>query len=540
MADPVETAAPAGSLAAMGLQKLAACRRWKSLWDLDLRECYFFAAPQRNRTIQSYSPPPQQRLLDAAELNTDLAMEMAGDFATEVINTYMPEAQNWCELAKGPGVPAEAWKDVKDQVQEITETVFDAIKASNFYAELSKAFDPDLAIGTVGMWIEPPGGRMDTAIVCSAIPMREFEIDLGPYGEIDTRFAVRHTYNHYLETLLGAEIWEKVSEEIKEAVRIKPSDRTQLVWGFWRKWDRHDDEVWQHVVYIKNDLIHDTELVGEGSCPFIIFRWNPNSDWPWGHGPLLQGLPTMRQVDELEIMRIDHAEMSIRPPLAYPDDSFAAIEAGLEPNMGYPVRVGSESAIKRIYEPPPPEAANYQYEEKEHRLRKMFYIDFPQQSGDTPPTLGQWLDEMARAQRRIGRPGLPFWREGPAKIFQRFKYIQTKRGKVQPVKSDGKLISLVPYNPAQRAAEQQEIAMSVQFLQLCGQFFPEEFKMWIDGKETMLALMDKMRVLLVKVRPEDQVAGAVDQMQKLLGGTPPGGVIKGSSPSAPGAPQIPQ
>src|SRR5215471_6492130 len=82
-------------------QRLAKARIWKSLWDLDLRECYFFLTPQRQRMIQSYSPPPQQRLLDAAELNTDMGFELAGDFATEVINTYLPEAQHWCERGRG-------------------------------------------------------------------------------------------------------------------------------------------------------------------------------------------------------------------------------------------------------------------------------------------------------------------------------------------------------------------------------------------------------------------------------------------------------
>jgi hypothetical protein len=37
---------------------------------------------------------------------------------------------------------------------------------------------------------------------------------------------------------------------------------------------------------------------------------------------------------------------------------------------------------------------------------------------------------MARAQRRIGRPGLPFWREGPAKIFLRFKYLLERAGAI--------------------------------------------------------------------------------------------------------------
>jgi hypothetical protein len=75
-------------------------------------------------------------------------------------------------------------------------------------------------------------------------------------------------------------------------------------------------------------------------------------------------------------------------------------------------------------------------------------------------------------------------------------------------------------------------------LQLCGQFFPEEFKVVIDGQGTMKELMDKMRVKLVAFRPPDQVAAAIDHISKLVGGTPPGGVIKGQAPQAPGAPQI--
>ena len=145
---------PNEDLESEGNARLAACRIWKSLWDLDLRECYFFASPQRQRQIQSYNQPPQQRLLDAAELNTDFAMELCDDFATEVINTYLPEAIPWCERGPGELTKPEVWKIVKDRVAKADEGVFKAIKASNFYPELSKAFDPDLAVGTVAIWGE--------------------------------------------------------------------------------------------------------------------------------------------------------------------------------------------------------------------------------------------------------------------------------------------------------------------------------------------------------------------------------------------------
>jgi hypothetical protein len=516
MADGADDQDPKKKLAKDGISRLEAARIWKSLWDLDLRECYFFGSPQRQRQIQSTSSPSQQRLLDAAELNTDLAFELCGDFATEVINGWLSEAANWCERKGGGFISEDEFKKIADQVKAADNQIFALIKASNFYAEIAKAFDPDLSIGTVALWIDPakPGGMPWVM----AVPIREFEIDLGPNGEIDTRFAVRWTKNMYVETLLGPEIWAKVGAEIKKTISEKPTSRTELRWGFWRLWDRHEDEVWQHVVYVKNDLVHDCELIGEGSCPMIVMRWNPNPDWPWGHGPLMQGLPSLRQIDEFEVIRTEHAEFAVKPPLAYPNDSFSAIEQGLEPGMAYPVERGSGNDIKAMYTPPPADPAVYEYEAKEHRLRKLFYVDYPQQSGDTPPTLGQWLDELARAQRRIGRPGLPFWREGPAQIFMRFKYLAEKAGAVQPIKIDGKTISLMPYNPTQRAAEQQEIATNFQALQVLSQIFPEEFKVRIDGADTMKNIIAKMRASLITFRDKDQVEQAITQMAQFVKG----------------------
>jgi hypothetical protein len=504
-----------------GIDRLQACRRWKAMWDLDLREAYFLATPQRQRNVLSTSPPPTQRMLDAADLNTDLAFELCGDFATEVINTYMPEATPWCERGKGMFITQAQFDSVAKDAKEGDVAIFDAMKASNLYPEISKAFDPDLSVGTVGMWIQPsrPGGPIE----CLTAPIREIEINIGPNGEIDDRYVIRYTRNSYVQKLLGKEIWDKVSPEIKKKLSDKPAERTELRWGFWRDWEDVGDECWQHVVFIGNDMVHDVKIRGEGCCPLIIFRWNPNPDWPWGQGPLLQYMPTLRQVDELEDMRIRHAGLAIAPPIHYPDDSFTAIEQGLEEGMAYPMRVGSEKAVGPIYTPPPSNPADYQYEEKEKRLRRGFFVDFPEQTGDTPPTLGQWLDEMARAQRRIGRPGLPFWREGPAKIFLRFKYLLEKAGAIKPIVVDGKSVALMPYNPTQRAAEQQEIAMAVHGLQIAAQMWPEEFKVIVDGGATMQQLFNKMRIELIKIRDPKKVKEVLGQMSQLIGSTPPGG-----------------
>src|SRR5215472_912273 len=500
--------------------RLAACRTWKSYIELDIKECYFFGTPNRQRQISSQVMPSQSRMLDAPELNTDLAFIFVQDFITQIINAYMPEAEPWVERGRGMFVPPAVWDKIKDKVRDDDRIIFDAIRASNFYPEIAKSFNPDLAICCSGLWIDRPHPSMP--ITCSAVPIRELEIDLGPYGEIDTRFAVRYTRNHYVRELVGEEIWDKMDAALKDKADNSPSDRTQVIWGFWRDWADKSDTCWQAVVMLGNKLVHDNILRGEGSCPLIVSRFNPTADWPHAQGPLYQGLPTFRQIDELEAMRIEHSTLSLKPPITYPDDSFAAVETGVEEGMAYPVRPGTAGDVKAIYQPPPANVANYQFEEKLKTMRKLFFIDHPEQSGDTPPTATQWMDELARAQRRLGTPGMSFWREGPAAYFLRFQHLLEVAQVITPLQVDGRAVSTLPRNPAQAAADQQEIVKTMQLATYLAQTFPEEFKMYIDGAKTMEQLLAKARVTLIKLRDKSQVAQVVEQMSKILQPRPVG------------------
>jgi len=81
---------------------------------------------------------------------------------------------------------------------------------------------------------------------------------------------------------------------------------------------------------------------------------------------------------------------------------------------------------------------------------------------------------------------------------------------------DGRVISAVPLNPAQRAAEQQDIATAVQFVQIGAQSFPEEWRIAVDGTQTLEAISQKMRVrALIKFRPDDQKAAMVQQIAQM-------------------------
>ena len=490
--------------------RLADCRAQKAPFELDMRELYFFTDPIRARQVNSLSQPPKVPLHDDGFLQTSVGFELAEDFVNEGLNTFMPQNEQWCEQKPGmfaDALPAAAEQQARDNDKKI----FSAIKSCNFYPELGKAAYPDLFIGTMGMFITDPGAAQN--LRCLALPLREIEINLGPDGMIDDRFAVRYTKNRYVNTLLRG---IALPPDLQQQINSGPSKDTEVRWGYWRLWNELGDVTYQHVAMIKNRVVHSARLIGEGSCPLTITRFGATPDWAFALGRGLRALPELRQMDELEGQKVSHIELNLTPPFAWPNDSIAAIEQGLEPGYGYPIQVGSQEAIKKIYDPGPPESGVYLIDDKIKRLRKFCFVDYPEQKGDTPPTLGQWMDELARAQRRIGYAGMSFWYEGPAQYFLRFKYLLERRGVIKPVKVDGNVIALHPVNPAQRAAEQQEIATAVRAIQILGQAFPEEFKAYIDGKATMEAFIAKMRVTLLKFRPQAQVEQAVGMIQKLL------------------------
>jgi Bacteriophage head to tail connecting protein len=509
----------------------AAARELKAQWELDFRECYFFSSPHRQRIMNSASSNTITRIQDAGELNTDEAFLLCGDFVTEVVTAFMPEAKNWCEMGAGMDLPAGVWDQVKDRAKENENAIFGAMRASNLYAEVAKGFYPDLAIGTVGMWIQRP--HPASPIMNTAVPLREIEINLGPYGDIDDRFVIRHTRNVHVRELLGEEIWGKVGAKLKKEIEENTLKRTMIIWGYWRLWADRSDECWQHVVMVGetgSNLVHDVVMKGEGCCPLWIGRFNPTPDTPYALGPLLQGLPSLRQIDEAEVQLQENQELSLRPPVTFPHNSFSSVEQGFEAGYAYPIMPGEEVAIKKIYDAPPANSENYAYDAKLKKLRKLFYVDMPEQSGDTPPTLGQWLDEMARAQRRIGTPGMPFWRD-LSQIFLRYKYLLEASKAIEPIEIKGTKVATLPRNPAQASADTQELAEAARTGQILGAMYPEEWKINSNGRKTMENFIAKSRTGgVLALRPLDEVKGAVDQMAKLAGSRHEGGVPESATP----------
>jgi hypothetical protein len=508
-------------------ERLTDARTQKQQVEAKVREAYFFLAPQRVADLYSGGSTTTQQPTNEADLQTSLGMEVGQDFATEILNTFMPSTNPWADQKAGVDLTEDQWDEIEEAVQQQTTAIMAGIKASNFYPAAAQCFMPDLAVGTVAMWIEDL--RATEPIVCQPVPLRELEINVGPYGDVDDRFIVRNTKFKHIPALLPG---VSLPKEIQKNVEKKGNGKCRVVWGFWRDWKDDRDVVWQSVITIDGKLVFSKKLTGEGSCPLVVGRFDPDPMFAFGSGPAIKCLPEFRKLDEVEALKTESIDQRIHPAWGYPDDGITNFSGGIEAGMGYPMRAGSGRDIVKLAADGDMNVAMFEISQMEQRIRRLHFVDTPEQKGKTPPTREQWLDEMAMAQRRIGTPGLLFWREFPAGVFNRFKYLFTARGSIQPITVNQKQVALVPYNPTEAAQDHQEVQVAGQLLQAANSYFPKTAQVSIDETKTLQNMQKKMRDKIVVFRTADEMKQAVDMMGSVMGGA------GGGDPNAPpeGAP----
>lgn len=509
----------AKSLAAAGEEhaaRLTQAKQQKSHSQADIEECYYFMAPRRARSASSGSSSTS-RSTDANELQTSLGFEMAEDFVTMIIDSFMPQAGRWAERLADPSLLPAQKKGIEDKVRAEDEKIFQTIRSSNFHAELAKQGVPDGAIGVFAMDIQP--GKRGNPPACIGVPVRELEINLGPDGRVDDRFVVKRTHYRHIPGLLRG---VTLPDEVKKLVKDKPNEPVTCEWGYWRNWERDDNEVWSRCIRVGSTTIEKGEHVGVGSCPLVVGRFGATPDYAWPDGPSIKALPDYRQIDEMRAAFIENIDFTLRPPKAYDDDSVLGshISDGVEPGALYPRRPGgTRNSFENIYEPPQLDAALFEVTQLERRVRRLHYVDFPEQLGKTPPTLGQWLDEMVEAQKKIGTPGYAFWREFPFEAFCRFTYLAEAAGLVVSLEKLGLPagVQLHAYNPAQRAQENQEVLTATRLIQIGGQAFPQTWQLAVDEMATIKNIQDKLGDKLVVMRDPSQLEGAAERISQLGG-----------------------
>lgn len=505
--------------------RLKDARAQKTEAEKDLQEAYFFTRPRLSYQVSSTARRPNRRDDQGDDLATGIGSEVSEDFATEATAAFFPQGTDWVESALDQseltGLKPEDIADLKADAAERSKIIFAAIRASNFESELGTVLDPHLAVGTVAWWIERPFNTRPVSV--QHVPASELEFNVEADGSVGDRFRVRWVKGSKLKSVIPG---VTLPETVARKVRDNKNCTIEVVWCFWRDWSDPENDKWIHVLLVDKIAVHQQILDGEGCLPLIIARMSPDSQFAWGFGPSIKSLQEYRVLDVITAATQDRVDIAIAPPIGYPDDGVLDFENGLEAGKAYPMRPGSGRDIAKLYFEGDPDLGFYAATDLERRIRRKHFADYPEQKGDTPPTATQWVDEMVKAQRRIGTPGKKFWREGPYAIYRRFEWLLEKDSKISPVEINGRKLTLVPNNPATQAADNQKVQVGVQVLGLAKSYFPNTAAAAIDERATIDNFKKLTKDEVVVLRDQQQTT---ELLQTVLGAAQDAGVVPGGA-----------
>lgn len=482
-------------------ERLACANSEYQKFEPDFREAYSFMMPFRVQPGTTSDTRPE-----SADTFTTLGEEVTTDFASDMADTFTPEHLPWAEVEVAKAVPDEIKEEVKDAIKNESAIIFDAVRASGFHESCKMGFK-DLAVSAFALVIEDDGAA--EPIRCQVVPLTELRLLRASRGGTGTRLWLRKMTAKDIK----AEFPDlSLPREVAEALREKKKNTFDVVQGCYRDYSVRAETAWMKCTMIHGKLLDYRRMVGIGSANIIPCRWDPDPMFAWGTGPGVKALGDFRELDETAYLKMKGMARQVDPAILYDDDQVINLDGGLPNGVAIPRAVGSKIDI--LESSHPIDVAMYAVKEVEDTIRRHFYLDEPRQEGKTPPTLGQWMDESIRRQRRLGTPAAPIWPEFLFEVFMRFRYLLEKRGTLKTGLPVGdQLLPIRPVNPLKRAAQQEEAAASLRLLGEIGSLWgPEMLATAVDVGETLHNLQAQSHATGVKLKDKADINKTVDAM----------------------------
>ena len=139
---PMMVASGADATAKQYLKKYEKAKHHRQNFVDLFEECYEYALPQRE---SFYYEAAGQRRDD--KIFDETAVVGVQEFASRLQQGLVPNFARWADFTAGSEVPTESRDEVNNELDEVTDYVFEVIQNSNFGQEVHESF-MDLAVGT--------------------------------------------------------------------------------------------------------------------------------------------------------------------------------------------------------------------------------------------------------------------------------------------------------------------------------------------------------------------------------------------------------
>lgn len=481
----------------------------KAVWKDTFQECYDYALPMK--TAMYVESPATER---TTEIYDETAVVAVIEFANRLQDGLIPAFNKWVQFVAGQDVPEGQRREVNAKLEEITEFVFEVIHNSNFPAQAHECL-LEVAVGTASMHVG--AGDYRSPINCKAIPLAHLAIDRGPDDTIDLN-------GHYHMTpgrLIAVEYPEAtLSQRLQEAIARDPDKEIEVRQACWRDWSKAPELVYREMAWISDgkEVLFSQTYEGEGSNPYISFRWNKLANEIWGRGPLINALPAIKTCNLTVQLILENAEMAIAGFYTAENDGVVNVEnIRIEPGTIVPVAPGS-NGLQSVRQAGNFDVSQLILQDMRSNIKRALYNQDIRDPNKTPPSATQVSRDMSDLAKQIGASYGRLHTEFIQPFLRRVLYLLREQGLVSFPTVGNRLLKVQPQSPLSRAQQFQEVTDISNYAQLiAGMFGPEVLNILMKQEEAAPLLADKMGISRRILRSRSEIETILKQFVQQIG-----------------------
>ena len=485
------------------LKKYKEAQSIKDYWREKFEEAYEYCLPNRE---SFYEESPGQRRTD--KIFDETAVVGVQEFASRLQAGITPTFARWADFQAGTEIPSEQKSFINLELDKITDYVFQVLQQSNFNQEIHESF-MDLAIGTGVLLVEE--GDAVNPINFTAVPLTRVCLMNGPDGKIDSVYRTRYCKPSEINILYPKAILPENFDPLKNKKKVK------IVEAVYKIYEDNVEKFKMCVVLEDPKHILMEEIYeGEGSNPYLVFRWNKASGEVYGRGPVFNAMSAIKTCNLTIELILQNAQMSVSGVYTYEDDGVINPDnISLVPGSLIPVAPGSRGLL------PIQSASNFDVaqlvlNDMRQNIKKALYMEALGRPEGTPMTATEVSERMADLSRQIGSSFGRLQSELITPLLKRIIRILSKQGRIDIPKINGREVKIAPRSPLAQAQHLQDVADVTRFNEIIAATFgPQMINLIVDQNETAKYLAEKMNLPEKLIRDEQEQKELVNSLQQM-------------------------
>ena len=427
-------------------------------WQDILDDVYEYFLPNRNLfNREDKGQKKMDKIFDSTSLEaiqsgaSKLQANIAPIWATWA--NFEPSPQILKLLAQGDFGVSEA--DIRENLEEQAEIVFDVINRSNFATQFFE-MSLDLLIGTGSMMIDEDEDD-DMPVIFNTMPQVGIAFEEGPQGNVEThwrRFTVKA--RNLERKWPGFEMSAELVAKVKNSPDVEVGVSEGVVF------DPKDKNYWAVVWITKEDKLSWVADFQDSSA-WVTGRYAKTAGEIRGRGPAIQVLPDVKSLNKAKEFVLQKAAIDLAGMWTATDDgSINPYTVTIAPGITIPVATNDvrNPSIARLDTGQNLALAQFEILELQTAIKLAFFADLREPS-DAVVSATQFAIEARDLAKRIGSAYGRLQTEVLVPVLKRVVWILKRRGLIQPINIGGTEVTIKFTSPLARAQDAEDL-LSVQ------------------------------------------------------------------------------